>query len=163
MHTRIYTHTRTHEQGKRTKGSHQLALPTPTRTALTNKPAYSHECYTLLTKVPPLSILSRIPPLAYASPSHPRVTTSTAFSLALGPGIGPRRSVGACRPTAATLALTIGETPLPSGLAPFLCEFSEPPQEVTEWESAPFSYIRSCSSRFSSVFRDSNLLSRLPW
>jgi hypothetical protein len=43
---------------------------------------------------------------------------STAFSLALGPGIGPRRTAGARRPTAATPADTIGETPLPSGPAP---------------------------------------------
>jgi hypothetical protein len=51
--------------------AYQLAVPTPTHTALTNKPAYSHECYPIPTKVQHLSFLSRIPPLAYVSPSHP--------------------------------------------------------------------------------------------
>jgi hypothetical protein len=64
------------------------------------------------------------------------------------PGIGPRRSAGARRLTAATLADTIGETPLPSGPAPAT---SEPPKKATEWESAPSGYLRSCRSRFSSV------------
>jgi hypothetical protein len=41
--------------------------------------------------------------------------------------------------------------PRVSKLAPFLREFSEPPREATEWESAPSGYLKSCRSRFSSV------------
>jgi hypothetical protein len=36
-------------------------------------------------------------------------------------------------------------------LAPFPSEFSEPPKEATEWETASSGYLRSCRSRFSSV------------
>jgi hypothetical protein len=51
--------------------AYQLAVPTPTRTALINQLAYSDECYPLLTEVPPLSFLFRTPALTYVSPSHP--------------------------------------------------------------------------------------------
>jgi hypothetical protein len=47
--------------------------------------------------------------------SHP--FPNLRLCLALGPGIGPRRSAGARRPTATTLAHTIGGMPLPSGPA----------------------------------------------
>jgi hypothetical protein len=42
--------------------------------------------------------------------------------------------------------------PRDSKLAPFPSEFSELPKEATEWESAPSGYLRSCRSRFFSVF-----------
>jgi hypothetical protein len=51
--------------------AYQLAVPTPTRTALIDKLVYSHECYPLLTEVPPLSLLSRTLSLTNVSPSHP--------------------------------------------------------------------------------------------
>jgi hypothetical protein len=51
--------------------ANQLAVPTPTRTALINKLAYSHEYYPFLTEVPPLSLLSRTLSLTNVSPSHP--------------------------------------------------------------------------------------------
>jgi hypothetical protein len=180
-HTSIYTHTNTSKRKECTRTNpyprtplesklvlpppprkplaYQLAIPTPTRTALIKKLTYSHECYPLLTEVPPLSLFSRTLSLTNVSPSHPqsphqqasllpRVLSppnrstaplsslshsftnqlfslaptlsrlSTAFSLALGPGIGPRRSAGARRPMAATPTDTIGETPLPSSPAP---------------------------------------------
>jgi hypothetical protein len=85
-------------------------------------------------------------------------TTSLRFSLALhslaGPGIRARRSAGARCPIAATPARVISgkfpsSRPAFANLRPR--EFSEPPKEATEWESAPSGYLRSCRSRFSSV------------
>jgi hypothetical protein len=95
----------------------------------------------LPTKVPPLCFLSRIPPLAYVSSMHQCTdepihalshTLSITYTSPSHPHVADFNSVlprtrtrnrtrqGACagRSTAAAIAHTIGETPLPSGPAP---------------------------------------------
>jgi hypothetical protein len=98
MHTRIHTQAHTNEGNVREQiptpaspswhnspyqppsrkpFANQLAVPTPTRTALIDKPTYSHECYPLLTELPPLSFLShsstslRFSPAPMHSRAHP--------------------------------------------------------------------------------------------
>jgi hypothetical protein len=104
----------------------------------------------------PLS-LSHTLSLTYASPSHPRLAD---FNSVL-----PRTRTWNRAPPKRRRAPPDGRNshgydwrdafalgPRANKLVPFLREFSEPPKEATEWESAPSNYLRSCRSRFSSVF-----------
>jgi hypothetical protein len=134
----------------------QLIVLTPTRTALTDEPAYSHECYPLPTKVPPLSFLSRTHAqpnpstlslshtlsLTYASASHPRISYFNSVlprTRARNRAPPKRRRAPPDSRNSRRYdwrdASALG--PRAVKLAPFLREFSEPPKEATEWESAP--------------------------
>jgi hypothetical protein len=136
MHTSICTYINTHERKKCTITpppkplAMQLVLPPPALRLSTRRtnpnPSSPHQQTSLLPRVlfPPNRSTAPLPSLSHSftnlrfslAPTLSRL--SIAFSLALGPGIEPRRSAGVRRPTAATLADTIGETPLPSGPAP---------------------------------------------
>jgi hypothetical protein len=126
-------------------------------------------CYSLLSQVTPLSFLSRTSPLAYVSPSHSctaePIHLSHTLSLTHVSPLHPRvayfdsvlPSTRAWNkvPPKRRHALSDGisnendwrVTPVLSSragkLSQFISEFSEPPQEATEWKSTPSGCLRS--------------------
>jgi hypothetical protein len=104
--------------------------------------------------ITPERALSYTLSLAYAFPSYPRVAYFDSVlpcTRARNRATSRRRRAPPDGRNSRTYnwrdASALG--PRTNKLAPFLSEFSEPPQETTEWEL--MGYLRSCRSRFSSV------------